>query len=78
VSAKTAAQRLSAPEPAAVAERPAAPLVWSVAEAARNLSLSEASVRAAIRRKELPGFRVGRRVLVPVQAVTALLLEPPK
>jgi excisionase family DNA binding protein len=74
---KPASARVFVDQPADMAERPAAPLVWSIAEAARNLGLSEASVRAAIKRKELPGFRVGRRILVPVQAVTAMLLEPP-
>jgi excisionase family DNA binding protein len=41
------------------------PMVLTVAEAARALQVSQASIRAAIGRGELPAFRLGRRVLLP-------------
>ncbi len=47
------------------------PLVFTIAETAAALHLSEASVRSAIKRGEIPAFVCGRRVLV----VKSALLE---
>lgn len=47
----------------------------SVREAAAILGVHHLTVRKAIARGELPGVRVGRRVLVPRRALERLL-EP--
>jgi excisionase family DNA binding protein len=49
------------------------PLVFTVAECAAALKVSEASIRSAIKRGDLPSFTLGRRVLVPKQALEQLL-----
>jgi excisionase family DNA binding protein len=49
------------------------PLVYSCEEAAVLLCVSKASVYGAIARKELPSFRLGRRVLIPRAGLEALL-----
>jgi excisionase family DNA binding protein len=48
-------------------------LVLTIPEAAALLRVSERSVRLAIRRGELPGFRIGRRLLVPREKLEAML-----
>jgi excisionase family DNA binding protein len=47
----------------------------NVSDAAAVLGLPERSVYKAIRRGELPGIRIGRRVLVPVTSLHELLGE---
>jgi excisionase family DNA binding protein len=37
------------------------------------LGLSDASTYAAIQRGEIPAVRVGRKILMPTQALTAML-----
>jgi excisionase family DNA binding protein len=54
---------------------PPSPLVFTVAECAAALCVSEASVYAAVKRGELPSFTLGRRVLIPRAGLQALL-EP--
>jgi len=46
---------------------------YSVAEVAAMLGLQKQTVHLALRRQELPSFRVGGKVLVPRQAVERLL-----
>jgi excisionase family DNA binding protein len=45
----------------------------SIKSAAQLLSVSPATVRACILRGELPTCRVGRRVLIPMHAIDALV-----
>lgn len=45
----------------------------SVAEAARVLGLTDGAFRRAIQRGQIPAFRIGRRVRVPVSALQSLL-----
>ena len=52
-------------------------LVVTVDEAAGLLRISPASVRAAIRRKQLHAVTVGRRLLIPRSAIDRLLEAPP-
>jgi excisionase family DNA binding protein len=51
-------------------------LVATVSETAQLLRISEASVRSAIRRKQLYAVMVGRRLLIPRAAVDKLLEVP--
>ena len=53
------------------------PLVYTCDEAANLLRVSKASIYGAISRKELPSFRLGRRVLIPRASLESLLLDPP-
>jgi len=55
----------------------ASSLVVTVAEAAELLRISPASVRGAIRRKQLHAVMVGRRLLIPRSAIDRLLEAPP-
>ena len=48
---------------------------YSVTTVARLLGLSRPSVYQAIKRHELPGFRLGGKVLIPRAAVERLLQE---
>lgn len=41
------------------------PLIYTVAEAAALLGISEWSYYEAIKRGDLPGRRIGRRIVVP-------------
>jgi excisionase family DNA binding protein len=52
------------------------PLVLSVGEAAGMLGVSKSLVYDLITRGELPGLRLGRRVVVPTQALLALIAGP--
>lgn len=45
----------------------------TIAEAARRLGICESSCYDAARRGEIPTLRLGRRLLVPVAALEALL-----
>lgn len=49
--------------------------VYSVAEVAAMLGLSKPTVQKALKRGELPSFRVGTKVLVQRAAVERLLKE---
>ena len=49
--------------------------VYSVAEVAAMLGLSKPTVQKALKRGELPSFRVGTKVLVQRAAVERLLQE---
>jgi excisionase family DNA binding protein len=53
----------------ASARRVTEPLVYSVVEAARALSTTEAAVRNMIQSKKLAALKVGRRVLIPHESV---------
>ncbi|MGA3354791.1 MAG: helix-turn-helix domain-containing protein [Acidimicrobiales bacterium] len=55
---------------------PANPQALSIAEAASRLGVHRQTLRAAIRRGELPAARLGRRWLVPVAALDRLLAPP--
>ena len=48
-------------------------LVWTVAEAGRMLGISRAHAYELVARGELPHLRLGRRVVVPKQALEVLL-----
>lgn len=47
--------------------------VINVTDTARLLCLDERSVRRAIQDGDLPGIKVGRRILVPVPRLLALI-----
>jgi len=51
------------------------PLAVDVREAARLTSLSVFTIRRYIRRGILPAIRVGRRVIVPTEALRMLIRE---
>jgi excisionase family DNA binding protein len=53
-------------------------LTYSADEVAALLGLSRAKVYDAIRAGELPSLRFGRRVVVPVRALLALVGESPE
>ena len=48
-------------------------LVWTIAEAGERLGISRAHAYQHVARGELPHLRLGRRVVVPRQAIEALL-----
>ena len=48
-------------------------LVWTVEEAARLLGISRAHAYDLVARGELPHLRLGRRLVVPKQAIEVLL-----
>jgi excisionase family DNA binding protein len=48
-------------------------LVWTVEEAGRMLGISRAHAYELVARGELPHLRLGRRVVVPKQAIELLL-----
>ena len=48
-------------------------LTYSVAEVARLLGLSVNSTYGAVRQKEIPSIRVGRRIFIPRVALEAML-----
>ena len=48
-------------------------LTLTVAETAEALGVHSLTVRAAIKRGQLPAVSVGRRVLVPVKALESVL-----
>ena len=48
-------------------------LVWTVPEAGRMLGISRAHAYELVARGELPLLRLGRRVVVPKQAIEVLL-----
>ncbi len=49
-----------------------APMTYTVAEAARVLRISRALAYELVRREELPSIRLGRRIVIPASALTAL------
>lgn len=49
--------------------------VLTMAEAAAILRISERSVREGIKAGRIPSVRLGRRVLIPVPTLLALLLD---
>ena len=53
--------------------RPADRLTYTVEEAAQLLGISRNSGYEAVRRGEIPTIRLGRRILVPVSRLEALL-----
>ena len=59
------------PDSAARLER--LPDILNVAETARFLRLGRNAAYEAIRRREIPSIRIGRRLLVPRQALERLL-----
>ncbi len=48
-------------------------LVWTVEEAGRLLGISRAHAYELVARGDLPHVRLGRRVVIPKHAITALL-----
>jgi excisionase family DNA binding protein len=48
-------------------------LAISVADAARRLGLSRGAAYEAIRRGEIPSVRIGRRIVVPIAMLDALM-----
>jgi excisionase family DNA binding protein len=48
-------------------------IAYTVPEAAAALGISEDFLRNLIRRDEIPHVRLGRRVLIPVDALRALI-----
>lgn len=53
-------------------------LVWSVWEAAEVLGVSHAHLYQAIARREVPVIRLGRRILVPKEALRKWVVEEAK
>lgn len=53
--------------------RPGERRVWSVDEAAVILGISRAHAYELVARNDLPHVRLGRRILIPVDAVDELL-----
>jgi excisionase family DNA binding protein len=49
------------------------PIVLSISQTAKLLGVSESHVRNMIRRGELRAVKFGKRVLVPVEAVDAVV-----
>ncbi len=49
------------------------PLVFTLAEAAARLGIHRQTLRAAIERGDLRAVRIGRRWLIPVEAIEELL-----
>ena len=47
--------------------------VLSVEEAGRRLGLSRPSAYLAVKHREIPAIRIGRRLLVPVSALDKML-----
>ena len=47
--------------------------VWTVSEAARVLGISRAHAYELVARRELPHLRLGRRIVIPRQALDELL-----
>ncbi len=47
---------------------------YSVEEAAKILGIGRSAAYQAVRTGEIPSIRIGRRLLVPVQALEQLLL----
>ena len=47
--------------------------VWTVSEAARLLGISRAHAYELVARRELPHLRLGRRIVIPRQALDELL-----
>lgn len=58
---------------APVVSSEARPLVITVPEAAARLGLSRSAAYEAVRRKEIPSLKIGRRLLVPLVALERLL-----
>jgi excisionase family DNA binding protein len=52
-------------------------LTWTVEQAGRRLGISRGSAYQAVRRGELPTIRIGRRLLVPLAALNAMLAGEP-
>lgn len=50
-------------------------MAMSVTEAAKRLGISRSSAYEAVRSGQIPSLRLGRRLLVPVQALAARLDE---
>jgi excisionase family DNA binding protein len=50
--------------------------VVTVNEAAAMLRISRGSAYDAVRRKEIPTIRIGRRLLVPLAALERMLTNP--
>lgn len=48
-------------------------LVWSVEEAGRLLGISRAHAYELVARGDLPHLRLGRRLVIPKHAISALL-----
>lgn len=48
-------------------------LVWSIDETAHRLGISRAHAYELVARGDLPSLRLGRRIVVPVRAIEALL-----
>ncbi len=48
--------------------------IYSVEEAAKILGIGRSAAYQAVRTGEIPSIRIGRRLLVPVQALEQLLL----
>ena len=48
-------------------------LVWSVEEAGRRLGISRAHAYELVARGDLPHLRLGRRLVIPKQALESLL-----
>jgi excisionase family DNA binding protein len=52
------------------------PLTVTVARAAELLGVSEWTYREALKRGEVPGRHIGRRIVVPVAQLEQFLAEP--
>ena len=51
------------------------PLVLSIAEVAARLGVSDDLVYELVHRRQLPCLRLGRRLVVPVRALNAIIEE---
>lgn len=57
---------------------PGTPLGLAVSDAAKSLGVSKASAYRAISRGDIPAYRLGRRLIVPVAALERLLTSEPR
>lgn len=51
-------------------------LAYTVAQALERLPIGRTALYDAIRRKEIPAIRVGRRILIPRAALEAIFANP--
>ena len=51
------------------------PVVYTVEQAGKLLSLGRSGAHEAVRRGDIPSIRIGRRILVPCAALERMLAE---
>jgi excisionase family DNA binding protein len=58
-----------------VAKSEAQPRVVGINEAARLLNLRPSTIRAYVARRKIASVRIGRRVLIPVEAINEIIIR---